>query len=252
MVSLYALWSAWLQTLTLPAYLGMGLMVLVGAAMQGIGGLGYAMFCAPLAALYFPQLVPGPLLAVGAPLALLAYLRERQALDVRVAAAALSGRVLGTALAAAILHWFDGDGLAVFFALSILAAVALSFGGWKVAPTPGNLSVAGLFSGVMGTITSAGGPPFAIAMQQLPPARIRATLGVVFFAGTLVSLIALTWVGRMGAAQWFYSLALMPWMMAGFGASSALAPHVSRQRIRQGLLGTALVSALVILWQALR
>lgn len=251
MVSLYALWSTWLQTLSLPAYLGMGLMVLVGAALQGIGGLGYAMFCAPLAALYFPQLVPGPLLAVGAPLALLAYLREREALDGRVAAAALGGRVAGTVLAAWILALFDADGLAVFFALSILAAVALSLGGWKVAPTPGNLSVAGLFSGVMGTITSAGGPPFAIAMQQLPPPRIRATLGVVFFIGTLASLAALTWVGQMGAPQWFYSLALMPWMMAGFSVSSALSRHVSRSLIRRGLLGTALVSALVILWRAL-
>ncbi len=251
MVSLYALWAGWLDTLSLPVYLCMGAMVLVGAAMQGMGGLGYAMFCAPLAALYFPQLVPGPLLAVGAPLALLAYLRERQALDMRVAAAALAGRVVGTAAAAGLLSLVDADGLAIFFALLILSAVALSLVGWRVAPTAGNLSVAGLFSGVMGTITSAGGPPFAIAMQQLPPATLRATLGVVFFIGTLVSLAALTWVDRMGATQWFYSLALLPWMLAGFGVSSALARSVSRSSIRHWLLGTALVSALIILWQAL-
>lgn len=251
MVSLYALFGAWLDTLSLATYLCMGLMVLVGAAMQGVGGLGYAMLCAPLAALYFPQLVPGPLLAVGAPLALLAYVRERRALNVRVAAAALAGRVVGTAAAAVLLSLVDADGLAIFFALLILSGVALSLVGWKVAPSVSNLSVAGLFSGVMGTITAAGGPPFAIAMQQLPPATLRSTLGMVFFIGTLVSLAALTWVGRMGGAQWFYSLALLPWMLAGFSISTALARNVSRDRIRHWLLGTALVSSLVILWQAL-
>lgn len=244
------MWQAWLATLSLPAYLCMGLMVLLGAAMQGVGGLGYAMFCAPLAAIFFPELVPGPLLAVGAPLALLAYLRERQAVDVRVAVAALGGRIAGTLVAAGLLGHFTGRGLSIFFALLILTAVALSLGGWKVAPTTRNLSVAGLASGVMGTITAAGGPPFAIAMQQLPPACIRATLGVVFFVGTLVSLLALTGVGQMGTVQWLYSLVLLPWMLAGFAFSSVLARNVGRQRIRHWLLGTALVSALVILWQA--
>lgn len=244
------MWQAWLATLSLPSYLCMGLMVLLGAAMQGVGGLGYAMFCAPLAAIFFPELVPGPLLAVGAPLALLAYLRERQAVDVRVAVAALAGRIAGTLVAAGLLGYFNGQGLSVFFALLILTAVALSLGGWKVAPTTRNLSLAGLASGVMGTITAAGGPPFAIAMQQLAPASIRATLGVVFFLGTLVSLLALTSVGQMGRVQWLYSLVLLPWMLAGFAFSSVLARSVSRQRIRHWLLGTALVSALVILWQA--
>lgn len=250
-MSLHALWMEWQGTLSLPLYLCMGLMVLVGAAMQGVGGLGYAMFCAPLAVIYFPELVPGPLLAVGAPLALLAYLRERQALDVRVAAAALTGRVIGTAVAAGLLSLVDADGLSIFFALLILAAVAMSLAGWRVAPTASNLSIAGLLSGVMGTMTSAGGPPFAIAMQQLPPATIRASLGVVFFIGTLVSLLALTWVGRMGSVQWFYSLALLPWMFVGFGLSSTLARNVDRRRVRHFLLGTALVSALIILWQAM-
>ena len=65
-------WAGFAEHLSTGRYLAMGLMVLAGAAMQGVGGLGYAMFCAPLAAIFFPELVPGPLLAVGAPLALLA------------------------------------------------------------------------------------------------------------------------------------------------------------------------------------
>ena len=52
------------QHLSWALYLGMGAMVLVGACLQGVSGLGFAMFCAPIGALLFPELVPGPLLAL--------------------------------------------------------------------------------------------------------------------------------------------------------------------------------------------
>jgi uncharacterized membrane protein YfcA len=201
------------QELSWTLYLGMGFMVAAGAWLQGIGGLGYAMFCAPIAALLFPILVPGPLLAVGAPLALLAYLRERPAMDWRVAGSTLAGRVVGTVLAAGFLAYFSTRAMSLMFAIMILSGVALSLTGWRVRPSVSNLAVAGVASGLMGTITSAGGPPYAVAMQSLRPATIRATLGVVFFIGTLVSLSALSWAGRMSVAQWGISVALLPWMV---------------------------------------
>ncbi|MEG0921726.1 MAG: sulfite exporter TauE/SafE family protein [Comamonas sp.] len=240
-------WAAFADSLSASSYLAMGVMVLAGAAMQGVGGLGYAMFCAPLAAIFFPELVPGPLLAVGAPLALLAYLRERDALNGRVAAATLVGRVIGTFAATGLLVFFSASALSILFAVLILIAVTLSTVGWRVQPTPANLSIAGVASGIMGTITAAGGPPFAIAMQHLPPSTMRSTLGVVFFAGTIVSISALAWVGKMGATEWLYGLVLLPWMLAGFFASNTLARHISKTAIRQWLLGTAAVSACVIL-----
>ncbi len=229
------------------SYLWMGAMVLAGAAMQGVGGLGYAMFCAPLSAIFFPELTPGPLLAVGAPLALLAYLRERDALNGRVAIATLTGRVLGTIAATGLLLCFSASALSILFALLILIAVLMSTVGWRIQPTATNLSIAGVASGIMGTITAAGGPPFAIAMQHLPPPTMRSTLGVVFFVGTIISLIALTWVGKMGQLQWLYVIALTPWMLVGFGLSTYLGQHISKDTIRHWLLGTAFVSALFIL-----
>lgn len=242
-----AAWSLFIAELSWLEYLGMGLMVLTGAAMQGIGGLGYAMFCAPLAAIFFPALVPGPLLAIGTPLALLAYLRERDALNGRIAMATLVGRVIGTVAATGLLVLFSSAALSMLFALLILTAVLLSTMGWRVEPTVRNLSLAGVASGIMGTITAAGGPPFAIAMQHLSPPSMRSTLGVVFFAGTIVSIAALSWVGRMGSREWLYCVVLVPWVFVGFLASSGLARRISRHAIRQWLLGTALASACVIL-----
>lgn len=242
-----AAWGQFIAGFSWLEYLCMGLMVLIGAAMQGIGGVGYAMFCAPLAAIFFPALVPGPLLAVGTPLAMLAYLREREALSGRVAAATLVGRIIGTGAAAALLVFFSASMLSVLFAALILIAVLLSSIGWRVEPSTCNLSIAGVASGIMGTITAAGGPPFAIAMQHLPPPTMRSTLGVVFFAGTIVSLVALAWIGRMGPQEWLYCVVLVPWMLVGFLISTSFAQRISKALVRQWLLGTASISALVIL-----
>lgn len=245
-------WSSlWPVGLDAAHYAGMALMVLIGACLQGVGGLGFAMFCAPLAALWFPELVPGPLIALACPLSLMAALREHAAIDWQAAGTGLAGRVLGTAGAALCLALLSAETLSLLFALLILLAVALSLRGWKVAASPRNVALAGVASGVMGTITSAGAPPFAIAMQHLRADRLRATLGCIFFAGSAVSLATLAAVGRMGLRELQLALLLGPWMLAGFGASGRLGRLLQHRSPRPLLLGLAAFGALGILAQHL-
>jgi uncharacterized membrane protein YfcA len=208
------------------------------------------MFCAPVAVLLFPELVPSPLLALGCPLAALAAAREFRAIDWNTAGFALAGRLAGAIAAAGLLQLLAGPTLAVLFALLILGGVALSLAGWRVLPSGRNAALAGLASGVMGTITSAGAPPLAIAMQHLEPARLRATLGCIFFAGSVFSLAALAWVGRMRAQHLVLAVLLVPWMVAGFAASGPLARRMSRRALRGFLLGLASMGALAVLAQA--
>lgn len=248
--------EAWIHDLLPPGlgwtgYAGMDAMVFAGACLQGVGGLGFAMFCAPVAALLFPELVPGPLIALGGPLALMAGLREFRAIDWSAAGTALMGRAAGTALAAACVAVLPVSTLSLLFAGLILASVALSLGGWKVAANAKNTALASVASGLMGTITSAGAPPFAIAMQHLPPARLRATLGCVFFAGSALSLATLAVVGRLTTSHLWLSLLLTPWMVVGFVASGPLKRRLSRYSLRPLLLGLATFGALGILVQTL-
>jgi uncharacterized membrane protein YfcA len=207
------------------------------------------MFCAPLAALWFPQLVPGPLLALGCPLALMALLREWNAIEWRTTGLALVGRVLGTGLAALCLAWLPAQLLSLMFAGLILTGVALSLTGWRVQPIGRNTVLAGTASGLMGTITSAGAPPFAIAMQHMAPPGLRATMGVIFFAGSAVSLVALTAVGRMGHPHFVLALLLLPWMLVGFFASGLLRGRLGQRSVRPLLLGLAAFGALGVLAQ---
>jgi uncharacterized membrane protein YfcA len=233
------------------AQLAMGLTVLVAACLQGVSGIGFAMLSAPLSALFFPQLVPGPLLALSFPLALLAALREARQIDWRAAGQALAGRVAGALLAVALLVQVSAQAMAVAFALLLLAAVGLSLAGWQVRPTGRNVAWAGVASGLMGTITSAGAPPFALVMHSLPAARLRATLGCVFCAGTAVSLALLAAAGRFGGTQLALSAALLPWALVGFAASGPLARHLPQTLLRHLLLALAGAGGLAVLWRAL-
>lgn len=232
-------------------YLGMGAMVLVGAYLQGVSGLGFAMFCAPIGALLFPELVPGPLLALACLLALMTGLRDMHAIQWPTALQAVFGRVIGTALAIVCLALLPLKTLSLLFAALILLGVALSLKGWRAAHNPRNTTLAGVASGLMGTITSVGAPPFAIALQDMPANRLRGTLGVVFFLGSALSLAALVGVGRMSAAHFGLALLLAPWMFVGFMVSSRYKRLIGPNSLRTLLLVLAALGALGILVQTL-
>jgi len=233
--------------MSLAHYAGMAAMVLVCACLQGIGGVGFAMFSAPIAALFYPELAPGPLLALGGPLALMSALRELDQVDWGAAGVALIGRVMGTLGAAVCLMLLPAELLTVMFALLILAGVALSLSGRRIDASRGNMVGAGIASGLMGTITSAGAPPFALVMQYLPPPRLRATLGCVFFVGAVFSVAMLASVGRFGRHELLLSAWLLPLMVAGFALSVPLNSRVPRGAVRALLLGLSAFGAIALL-----
>lgn len=228
-------------------FIGSAGMVFIAALLQGIGGMGFAMVSAPLAVLFFPELVPGPLLVLGAGLALLGLLRERREIHWPDASSLMGGRAIGTLVAGATLSVLPTTLFSTVFAILILTGVAFSLSGWRVAPSVPNMIFAGFASGVMGTITSSGAPPFAIVMQGLPPPRLRATMGVVFFLGAIFSLAMLAVVGLFGRAETWLGLLLFPFMILGFVVSSPLTRLFSREAVRFVLLALAGFGALGIL-----
>jgi uncharacterized membrane protein YfcA len=132
----------------------------------------------------------------------------------------------------------------------LLAAIGLSVAGWRFAPSGWNSTWAGLASGVMGTITSAGAPPLALLTQDMPPPRIRATVGCILVVGGVTSLLMLSAVGRFGRPQIALSLLLFPWVVVGFVLSARIGPLISANVIRRLLLGMMTLSAMAILGRA--
>lgn len=223
--------------------------ILVGAFIQGTGGIGFAMFAAPVAALVKPELVPGPMLMLGGAVSLLIALRERAAIDFRGAGFALAGRVPGSVVAGLVIGLAPRHVFAMTFAVLILLAVALSVAVPRVRATPVTLGVAGFGSGLMGTITSVGAPPIGIVMQNEAPARVRATVGAFLFVGAIVSVSVLAWAGRFGAREaGLGALMLLP-MALGFRLSTAMVRRIDARAVRRVVLGVSTVSALILIVQ---
>jgi hypothetical protein len=241
-----------MEALADPAFWVCAGAVVAGAFIQGTGGLGFAMFAAPVAALLYPELVPGPMLMLGGTVSLLAAAREPASIDYRFAGIAVAGRVAGSLVAGLVIGLAPRSTFAIAFALLILAAVALSVAVPRLRATPLTLSVAGFGSGLMGTITSVGAPPMGLVLQNESPARVRATIGAFIAVGAIVSIVVLAWAGRFGWRETTLGAILLLPMAAGFALSTRLVGHVDGRMVRRIVLGVSAVSAIILLVQNLK
>jgi uncharacterized membrane protein YfcA len=238
------------ESLSLASYAQMCALVLVAACLQGIGGIGFAMLCAPIAGLFFPEMAPASLLVLGGLVSLACALREPAHIDWTMARWGILGRCAGGAVAVGIFAIAPTRYLSAIYGFLLLVAVLLALRGWKIEASRRNTWLAGVISGVMGTITSAGAPPFAILTQRLEPPQIRATVGCILAVGATVSLILLGAAGRFGLAQFALAVALLPWLLVGFFLSSRVGQRIPARRIRQFLLALAAMGGLGILVKA--
>jgi uncharacterized membrane protein YfcA len=230
-----------------PRFLACAVAVFAGACVQGVGGLGLAMIAAPIMGLVYPQLVPGPVLLVAGSFGLLSVLRELRDVDFRSSGLLIAGRMFGSVLAGLIIGLLPRETFATLFAVVILAAILLSFIGWKVQATPPALITAGFGSGLMGTITSVGGPPLGIVMQNAAPAKLRATIGLCLMVGAFFSIGVLAFVGRFGLREAEVGLFLLAPMCIGFSVSTPLRKYVSARGMRLLVLSVSGISALMLL-----
>jgi uncharacterized protein len=227
--------------------------VVVGALTQGSLGFGLGLIAAPVLALLDDDLVPGPLLIVALVLTALVALRDRGRLDVRGVGWAIVGRVPGSVVGAIAVVTLATNVLVVVFALLVLAGVALSVVGWDVRPTPSTLFTAGVTSGVMGSITSIGGPPMAIVYQHRSGQELRSTLALFFVFGTALSIVLLTVAGEIDSSDLSRAATLIPAMLVGYLASRHLGHVLDRGYMRPAILGfSALASGLLLVVELAR
>lgn len=228
-----------------------GLVVALGALVQGSVGFGLALVAAPLLALLDPALVPVPLIALVTVHALLVLRRERGDTDWRGVGWALLGRLPGVALGAYAVAALPARPFAALVALTVLLAAVLSAVRWRPRPTAPALVVAGVVSGVGGTATAIGGPPVALLYQDAGGPRVRATLAAYFGAGAVLSLAALAAAGQVTRDAMVASLVLAPFMVVGFLLSGPARRYLDAGRTRAAVIGISGAAALVLLGTAI-
>ena len=223
------------------------LTVLFGATLQGSVGFGMGLLASPILILIDPGFVPGPILLSTTVLTVLLVYRERTAIDFHGIQWAMVGRLVGTVLASAILLVVSADQLVLLIGVFILSAVGMSLSGFRFDPIRPVLVVAGMLSGLLGTIASVGGPPMALVYQHAAGARIRSTMSGFFLLGTILSLGALWYVGRFGAYEIQLTLVMLPSVLTGFVLSKWTAVYVDRGYVRPAVLSVAAGAGLLVI-----
>ncbi|CAN5455403.1 sulfite exporter TauE/SafE family protein [soil metagenome] len=236
--------------MTVTEYVVALLAVGVGALAQGAVGFGFGMLAAPVLALIDERLIPGSVLVLGLTVASFVAWQERGDLDWHGIRWALVGRVLGTGAGVYVVTVLDHDQLAVMLGVFILVAIAMSVAGWHVSPTPSTLVGAGAMSGVMGTLTSVGGPPMALVYQREEAGKLRSTLAGFFLFGASLALVTLAVSGELGRRQFVDGVLLLPGLVVGLLMARWLAPVLDRGWTRPAVLVMSTAAALALVFDA--
>ena len=222
-------------------------LVALGAAIQGLIGLGMGLLAAPLLGIVDPAFLPVTMVVAVIPLSVGVAYRERHAIERRQVAIALAGRLPGVVLGAWVATFASHRFIAAVVGVSVLVAVAGSITGFRFATTDRSLFVAGLTAGFTATSAGVGGPPMGLTYQHAEPATLRATLAAFFALGAMLSLVALVVAGQVGRRQIQLSALLLPAIPIGLWASRPLITRVPTERIRPLVLAVCAASAVALL-----
>lgn len=225
--------------------------VLLGSLVQGVVGIGLGLVAAPVTALVAPELMPGTVLLLVTTYPLITLSREREDVDWRGIGWALPTRVVGTGVGVVTVAAVDDAQLGVAVGLMVLLAVLLTARAVVVPVNRRTLAAAGFVSGIAGTATSIGGPPFALLLQHRPARQIRTTLAVYFLVGSLLSLTGLLLAGELLWVQLQVALVMVPLLLIGTALTSVLRPRLRPELVRPLVLVICAASATVLLVRSL-
>jgi uncharacterized membrane protein YfcA len=227
-----------------------GVVVAVGAVVQGAVGFGLALVASPLLAVIDPALVPAPLLLASGAHAVLTLVRERGESDWRGVAWANAGRLPGIVLGVLAVALLPPRAFLILVVATVLVCALLSTLRRRLRPTPPALLAAGLLSGVSGTAAAIDGPPVALLYQDREGARVRTTMAAYFTVGCVLSVGGLLIAGRVGLAELGAAALLVPFVVAGFLLSSPARRLLDRGGTRPAVLAVSIGGALVLMAKA--
>ncbi|MDY7104737.1 MAG: sulfite exporter TauE/SafE family protein [Actinomycetota bacterium] len=222
-----------------------------GAAVQSAIGFGVAIVAAPILVLVEPDLVPGPIIMANLLLSSIVGFEHRAHADRPFVAWATLGRVPGTAIGALMVAGLSTRSLSVVFSLMLLTAVGLSAAGLHVEPNRRAIVGLGVVAAIMGTTTSIGGPPMALALQRRGGPEVRGTMTWLAVAGTSLSIGGLVLVGELGFKELTYAAILAPGVLVGIAVARPVRPWLDRGWTRPVILAFAAFVAVIVLVRAL-
>ena len=224
--------------------------ILVGATVQGLTGLGFALVSVPVLILFQdPRSVVVTMLLLSSLLNALIFLQARHQVTLRDAGPITLGSVLGVPLGSYLLAVLSPESLKLMVSLLVLGfAIPLLAGYTRQFSHPRMASlVTGAVSGALQSSTSMGGPPVALFLTNLGLSKenFRGTMVIRSLAASTLSVLALLPTGILNSGVAAHALLLVPAMVAGFFIGSRLMkvvrPDLFKRLTVLLVAGTALV-----------
>lgn len=224
---------------------------LAGAAIQGSIGFGMNLVTVPVLALLVPEALPVAVILLGVPISVTMLRHEREAVDRAGVAWIVGGRLPGSAVGAWVAATVALETLQQIVGVIIMSFVVASIAMPPLPVRRGTQVLAGAVSGVTGTAAGIGGPPLALLYQRHTGPAMRSTLAASFFAGTLVSMVALGIAGAVGSGQVLLGLLLAPIAVIGSHLGRRSHAFLARGWLRPAVLTFAALSAAVVIVDSL-
>lgn len=234
--------------ISLTVWLGCSLTLMAGAFVQRATGFGLAVVGAPLLLMLEPRLVPVLLVMFGFLVSLLMVGQYRHEIRITVIGMALVGRVPGTVLGTWLLLAAPLAVLESAIAMIVLSAVAVSLFRFSVPVNRVSLFIAGVISGIFGTVSAIGGPPIALLMHRLPPDSVRGNLAAFFICSASMTLIALALAGHIRLWHLGMAVTFLPSILLGNALAKAIAHRLDRRTLQYVSLAISTLAALGLLF----
>jgi uncharacterized membrane protein YfcA len=228
-----------------------GVVVALGALVQGAVGYGMALVAVPLLVLVDPTLVPVPLLLLTSMHSVLAVFRDGRHVDWSGVGWAMLGYIPGTGLGVLAVLAVPQQVFSLLVGLLVLVCVVLSLLTWRPRPRPGLLLFAGVVSGAGGTAAGIGGPPIVLLYQNETGPRVRGTISSYFMLGAVISIAALAVAGQVTSEALWRSASLIPFLVTGFALSGLAHRVLDNGRTRHAVLTVSTASAVLLIGHAL-
>ncbi len=232
-------------------YLVLLFCVFIGAISQSAVGIGFGIPGCILI-MVDPSMIPTSIVLMGTFLAFSNAILSYSDILVKDLIYALSGRVIGTLISVPLISLTIGtNNFLIIFGLLLLITIPLTAKKWSIIASIKNITVAGFFSGFMGTLTGVGGPPMGIVYQNSKSTNVVATLNMFFGFGALFSVIVLANINLLDMLLVIKCLFLFPAVIIGiiFGRLKTVKNYVG-VKFKSLILIVCTISALLVLGQA--
>lgn len=222
--------------------------IIFGACLQSLAGFGLGLLSAPLVYFLNPELVPAPMILLALLNTSILAQKYRKDIDMSKTKMSIFGGTIGVILAAFVVKQINAQQFQVIFGMLILGAVVASALG--ITPKINKLSnlIASFISGVMGTITSAGGAPMGILYQSEEKQSIKANLSAFFVYINLIAIVALASMGTVGQQDIIYFLQFSPAIFIGLLMAKLLNNKINGNMMRILVLSVAAISGIVLIF----